>query len=191
MTLSISVVPTLLGLAYILSEIGLGLKKRAKSSESQAADQGSLRLLWIVIVVSVTLAFTVAPLLPAADMGSSTVASAIGAGVFVLGLALRWYSIIHLGRFFTVNVAIAADHRLIDTGPYGLIRHPSYTGALLAFLGLAISIGNWASVVVMMVPVFLVFLRRMHVEEDALLEALPDAYPGYMRRTKRLIPAVY
>jgi protein-S-isoprenylcysteine O-methyltransferase len=90
-----------------------------------------------------------------------------------------------------VAVAIAADHRLIDTGPYRFVRHPSYTGALMAFLGLALCLANWASRVVMVVPVFLVFLRRMQVEEGALLQALGDQYREYMNRTKRLIPAVY
>jgi protein-S-isoprenylcysteine O-methyltransferase Ste14 len=111
-----------------------------------------------------------------------------------LGLTLKKrarYAIVHLGRFFTVNVAISSSHRLIDTGPYRFVRHPSYTGALMAFLGLALCLANWASLVILLVPVFLVFLRRMHVEERALLQAFGDQYRDYMRRTKRLIPAVY
>jgi protein-S-isoprenylcysteine O-methyltransferase len=101
------------------------------------------------------------------------------------------YAIVHLGRFFTVNVAIAANHRLIDTGPYRFVRHPSYTGALMALLGLALCLANWVSLAVMLIPVFLVFLRRMHVEEGVLLQALGDQYRDYMHRTKRLIPAIY
>jgi protein-S-isoprenylcysteine O-methyltransferase Ste14 len=111
-----------------------------------------------------------------------------------LGLTLKKrarYAIVHLGRFFTVNVAISSSHRLIDTGPYRFVRHPSYTGALMAFLGLALCLANRASLVILLVPVFLVFLRRMHVEERALLQAFGDQYRDYMRRTKRLIPAVY
>ena len=111
--------------------------------------------------------------------------------VFVAGLTLRWYAIVHLGRFFTVNVSIAADHRLIDTGPYRIVRHPSYTGALMAFLGLGLCMANWASLLSLLVPICLVFLRRIHVEEAVLLEALGDQYRDYMRRTKRLIPAIY
>jgi protein-S-isoprenylcysteine O-methyltransferase Ste14 len=61
----------------------------------------------------------------------------------------------------------------------------------MAFLGLALCLANWASLAVMVVPVFLVFRRRMRVEEDALLHALGDEYRNYMNRTKRLIPAVY
>jgi len=56
---------------------------------------------------------------------------------------------------------------------------------------LALCLANWASLVILLAPVFLVFLRRMHVEEGALLQAFGDQYRDYMRRTKRLIPAVY
>jgi protein-S-isoprenylcysteine O-methyltransferase len=182
---------SVLGLIYVLSELGLALKKRAKADESRIEDRGSLTLLWIVIVASVTLAFNIAYALPAAGMGDVPTLRFLGMAVFAAGLAIRWYAIVHLGRFFTVNVAIAASHRLIDTGPYRFVRHPSYTGALMAFLGLALCLANWASLAVMLVPVFLVFLRRMHVEERALLQAFGDQYRDYMHRTKRLIPAVY
>jgi protein-S-isoprenylcysteine O-methyltransferase len=180
-----------LGLLYVFSELGLALKKRAKAGEAAIADRGSLTLLWIVIVASVTLAFKVAYALPAAGMGAVPTLRFLGIALFAAGLSIRWYAIVHLGRFFTVNVAIAAGHRLIDTGPYRFVRHPSYTGALMAFLGLALCLANWASLAVVLIPVLLVFLRRMHVEEDALLQALGNQYRDYMQRTKRLIPAVY
>jgi protein-S-isoprenylcysteine O-methyltransferase len=179
----------ILSLIYVLSELGLAFKKHARAVESR--DRGSLALLWIVIVASVTLAFEIAHALPGAGMGAVAALRFLGIALFGLGLTIRWYSIVHLGRFFTVNVAIAANHRLIDTGPYRFVRHPSYTGALMAFLGLALCLNNWASLAVMLMPVFAVFLRRMAVEEGALLQALGDQYRDYMRRTKRLIPAVY
>jgi len=182
---------SILGLIYVVSELGLTLKKRAKSGEARGRDRGSLGLLWIVITLSAFVAFNVAYAFPAARMGAGFVVRDVGVALFVAGLNIRWYSIIHLGRFFTVNVAIAADHRLIDTGPYRFVRHPSYTGALMAFLGLGLCLDNWASLVVMVVPVFLVFLWRMRVEEAALLQGLGEPYRDYMNRTKRLIPAVY
>ena len=181
----------MLGLVYVVSEIGITFKKRAKKDESRDGDRGSLSLLWIVIVASVALAFKVASVLPEAAMSAPHAMRFLGIAVFAGGLALRWYCIDHLGRFFTVNVAIATNHRLIDTGPYRSVRHPSYTGALMAFVGLALCLANWASVAIMVIPVFSVFLWRMHVEEQALLQAFGDQYRNYMKRTKRLIPAVY
>ena len=64
--------------------------------------------------------------------------------LFVAGLILRWWAIITLGRFFTVDVTIEKDHELIQRGPFRVVRHPSYTGVLLAFVGVALSFRNWA-----------------------------------------------
>ena len=184
-------IASVLGLVYVLSEVGLGLKKRANTNEARDGDRGSLALLWMVIVPSVILAFDLPYLAPSAGLGAVRILTLAGVVIFVAGLAIRWYAIVHLGRFFSVNVAIAADHRLIDTGPYRFIRHPSYTGALMAFSGLALCLTNWASLLAMVLPIFLVFLWRMHVEEDALLEAFGDRYRDYMIRTERLIPFLY
>jgi len=90
-----------------------------------------------------------------------------------------------------VDVAIAADHRVIDTGPYRHIRHPSYAGALLAFAGYGICLGNWASLALVTVPIAWAFLRRIEVEEAALNGALGSAYAKYLGRSKRLVPFVY
>jgi protein-S-isoprenylcysteine O-methyltransferase len=182
---------SLLGGAYALSELALMARKRAKSGESRVEDKGSLNLIWIVIVTCVTLAFNLAYLVPEAAMNAAPALRRLGIALFAAGIALRWYAIVHLGRFFTVNVAVAADHRLIDTGPYRIIRHPSYTGALMAFLGLGLCMANWASLLCLLVPICLVFLWRIHVEETVLLQALGDQYRNYMQRTKRLIPAVF
>jgi protein-S-isoprenylcysteine O-methyltransferase len=115
----------------------------------------------------------------------------LGCCLFAFGLALRWYSIIHLGRFFTTNVAIAKDHHLIDSGPYRFIRHPSYAGSLMAALGFTLIFANWASLLAILVPVCAVTLWRIHIEEEALVEALGEPYCTYMKRTKRLIPMIY
>jgi protein-S-isoprenylcysteine O-methyltransferase len=106
-------------------------------------------------------------------------------------VVVRWYAILSLGRFFTVNVAIAADHQLVDAGLYRWVRHPSYSGALLAFLGLGLCLDNWASLAALMLPVSVVFWWRMRIEEAALLEAFGERYRDYLRRTRRLIPFIY
>lgn len=181
----------MLGAVYVVSEIALSAVKRAQSG-ARVADGGSLSLIWIVIGIAVFCAFSASFLFPAAGFGAlSAPAQTLGMVFFVLGLSLRWSAIIYLGRFFTVNVAIASDHKLIDAGPYRYIRHPSYTGALIAFLGLGLCIGNWVSLAVLFVPTFLVFQHRMRIEEAALLQGLGDQYRTYMNRTKRLIPGIY
>jgi protein-S-isoprenylcysteine O-methyltransferase len=106
------------------------------------------------------------------------------------GLALRWWAVVTLGRFFTVDVATHADHSLVDTGPFHFVRHPSYTGLLLAFLGFGVSMGNALSLLVLMPPIVAALSYRMRVEEAALRGALGAPYADYCARTKRLIPGV-
>jgi protein-S-isoprenylcysteine O-methyltransferase len=180
------------GIIFLVSEFGLGAFKRAHSGESRVADRGSLALIWLVISFSMFLAYSLKHAVAQYSFQSfAQPASAIGAASFAAGLAIRWYAIIYLGRFFTVDVAIASDHKLIDGGPYRYVRHPSYSGALLAFLGLGLFTGNWVSMALVVVPIFAVFLWRIHVEEAALLLGLGDQYRSYMDRTKRLIPGFY
>ncbi len=182
--------PSILGPIFAIAEIALGIFMRAKS-DAQSHDKGSLRMLWLVILASLYLGFQAShsfPMLGLADIGISY---PIGVTLFFSGLCLRWFSIIYLGRFFTVNVAIAKDHRVIDTGPYRLIRHPSYTGALMAFLGFGLCLSNFASVLIIVLPVTAAFLYRIRIEEAALSDSLADAYRNYCQRSKRPIPFIY
>lgn len=182
--------PTWLGLLYAASELWLGLTHRS-GGNAVSQDKKSLRVLWIVILGSVFFGTQIAQWIPSASMPHRAALRIIGFFVFVLGLALRWFAIGYLGRFFTVDVAIHSEHRVIESGPYRFIRHPSYTGALLAFLGLGLSIGNWWSVAIFILPTLLSFLVRIKVEESALADAMGEQYRSYQRRTKRLIPLIY
>jgi protein-S-isoprenylcysteine O-methyltransferase len=179
-----------LGVLYGVSEAGLLWLKRSGKGAADA-DRGSLALIWLVILASIFAAFTLANALPQLTLGPAGIYRPAGAALFAAGIILRWYAILVLGRFFTVNVAIASDHRLVEAGPYRLLRHPSYTGALLGFLGLGLCLDNWASLALLMVPTSVVFLRRMRIEENALLETFGERYRDYMRRTRRLIPFIY
>jgi protein-S-isoprenylcysteine O-methyltransferase len=182
-------IPTLLGLAFGISEAGLAVLKRSRD-DSVDADDATLHTLWITILLAVTAGILASTRLPWATMGGAAVFW-VGCAMFGLGLGLRWYSIVYLGRFFTVNIAIHSGHEIIDTGPYARIRHPSYSGALLAFLGLALTLTNWISLALIVVPIFWAFSRRISTEETALASALGSPYINYMRRTKRLAPFIY
>jgi protein-S-isoprenylcysteine O-methyltransferase Ste14 len=97
-----------------------------------------------------------------------------------------------LGRSFTTSVAIAPDQIVIETGPYRLIRHPSYTGILITLLGLGLSLtSNWLSLLVIIGCALIGFSYRIRVEEHVLQESLGQRYQDYMQRTKRLIPFVF
>ena len=125
---------TTLSALLLASEIALALAKRSKIPDG-GKDRLTLPLLWTVIFGSIFAGMFLRAALPQGRLPHGQVFYLIGLVLFVLGLIVRWVAIIHLGRFFTVNVAIAHDHQLITTGPYRYVRHPSYTGTLLIFLG--------------------------------------------------------
>jgi protein-S-isoprenylcysteine O-methyltransferase Ste14 len=112
------------------------------------------------------------------------------AGIFLmlLGVLVRQWAIAVLGRFFSPNVQILEDHRVVDNGPYRLIRHPSYTGILITLIGISLAVQSLGALLVLMTVFVVAFGYRIRVEEKALLTALGDNYANYMKRTKRIIP---
>jgi protein-S-isoprenylcysteine O-methyltransferase len=182
--------PLLLAALYGLSELYLAFTRHSRT-QAVSKDRRSLFVLWTVIIVSLWLGIQMIWLFPRATLPYPRGFYFLGLILFLAGLALRWYSIGYLGRYFTVNVSISAEHTLIDSGPYRYVRHPTYTGALLAFVGLGFCFGNWLTILFLTVPIIGGFLWRIWIEERALIEALGENYRAYMQRTKRLIPRVY
>ena len=107
-----------------------------------------------------------------------------------MGVLVRQYAIAVIGRFFSLTVQIAEDHMVVEKGPYRLIRHPSYTGILITFigLGLGLAVQSWGAVLVLLLFFGISFGYRMRVEERTLLSGLGRDYASYMKRTKWLIP---
>jgi len=147
-------------------------------------------VVWTVIALSVGGAFaaqlSAAPRFPVRQ----GVAVWCGVAVMAAGLALRSWAIATLGRMFSVDVAIQPEHRIVRAGPYHSVRHPSYTGMLLAFAGLGIALGNWLSLALAVVPTTAVILFRVNVEERALMEEFGDVYARYREETYRLFPGL-
>ncbi len=170
------------------SEIALARFKRASPQISHLEDRGSLRLMWLAITVGVSLAVAAFWFTSARVPGSPLLLRSLALSLMVAGLALRWVAILALGRFFTVDVAIQADQSVVESGPYRFVRHPSYSGLLLAFLGLGLYFQNWVSILVLIVSVALAVIDRVAKEEQALLASLGRPYAAYSARTKRFIP---
>ncbi len=183
--------PLQLGLVYLISELLLTVTRRSRSKTGTKQDRSTLGMIWLVIAVSITAGIFVAQNFRAAALPHGWMFASAGVVLFVTGLVLRWWAIITLGRFFTVDVTIEKDHELVERGPFRMVRHPSYTGVLLAFLGFGLSLHNWAALLIILLPIGAAFIHRMNVEEDALLRALGPPYANYMKRTKRFVPFVY
>jgi protein-S-isoprenylcysteine O-methyltransferase len=180
----------ILVLLFLLSEVALSMSRHARGARSSSDDRGSLRLLWIVIMVSVGGAAAFSDYEPMRIHASLRLVQAIALALLAGGLALRWTSVMFLGRYFTVNVTVMYDHRVVDTGPYRYVRHPSYSGLLLAFLGLGLYYNNWLSLVIVIVPVSIALVYRIRIEEAALGAAMGAEYAAYCARTKRLVPGI-
>ncbi len=115
----------------------------------------------------------------------------VGLGVLVSGVAFRVWAILTLGRFFTYRVTIQEGHHVVERGPYRIVRHPGYTGADLACLGLGIALSNWLSIALLVLLPLASNVIRIRVEERQLLDALGDEYRRYAERHARLVPLVW
>jgi protein-S-isoprenylcysteine O-methyltransferase Ste14 len=105
------------------------------------------------------------------------------------GLGVAVWARRHLGRNWSASVVVKEDHALIRTGPYRHVRHPIYTGLTLAFLGTALSIGEWRGLLA--VPLVLMsFVLKSRMEERRMRETFPE-YAEYQRETAALVPFVY
>lgn len=176
---------------WVASEIALAIVTRARHRRAIVQDAGSLALLWGGIAVGVAAAIALQRVRTAAIPLAVPWLHGIALVVMAAGLAIRWSSIIALGRFFTSSVTVAEDHQLVRSGLYRRVRHPSYTGLLITFLGVAVSYGNWLSLAAIVVPVVAALMYRIRVEEAALVGALGEQYLAYRKSTRRLIPGVY
>ena len=174
---------------YWISELVINSRLRS-GSQDKSDDRHSLPLLFFVMSASWILAWVCVVTLPQAAFENEATFGA-GIGCMIVGQLLRWWSVTTLGKFFTVDVAIRVEHRVIDSGPYRVLRHPSYSAILLVYLGIGLCIGNAVALIVVFVSSALALLRRIRVEEDVLVSGLGNAYRAYMMRTKRLIPGIY
>ncbi len=174
-------------LSFLFSEIiGAGILPRLRQKgESKESDRGSRAAIFLGVFLSISIGFGFAyngiALLPEYFFYP-------GIMLMIFGIIVRQWSILTLGRFFSLSVRITKDHAVVNKGPYRLVRHPSYSGALLSFVGLALALESWGALLVILIMFGIVFGYRISVEEKVLESQLGEAYKTYMKHTKRLIP---
>ncbi len=177
---------------YAIFEIFMSVMQRSKRTKEVVIkeDKASIWILMVSIAIGYCLSFTVG----ATKMGRVyhwDTFFAIGALMVIVGLFIRIRSILILKQHFTYTVTKIEGHELIETGFYKTIRHPGYLGQLIIFTGIATSMSNWLSILLMIIPVLIGFIYRIRVEERFMTEQMGPKYLDYQKRTKRLIPGIY
>lgn len=172
---------------WFLSEVLIGILTRSKKSESDSYDQNSLGIIWIVIIASIATGVFIAFRFPRFNEFEYF----LGMSLIIIGISVRVIAILSLNSLFTSNVAIQHGHTLKTNGIFKKVRHPSYSGSLLSFLGLGVTLGNWISLVIIFLPVLGAFLFRIHVEEKTLTKNFQEEYLTYKKRSKKLIPYIF
>jgi protein-S-isoprenylcysteine O-methyltransferase Ste14 len=175
---------------WFLSEIFLNRLFRSGENDKRDQDRGTMRIIWITIGIANSLGIIMA-LLVNLPISSHLILPYSGLLVIILGMIIRFYSIVSLGRLFTVDVTIRNNHKIKQDGVYRFIRHPSYLGSLVSFLGFGISLNNWISLLIITIMVTIAMLNRIRIEERLLLEQFGPEYSKYMKKTYRLIPWIY
>ena len=176
---------------FPVSETVLLLFKRSGNSSAGQDDRGSLKILWLTISVAVAVSVTAASFGTATLPISLILCRSIALTLFLTGFIVRWTAILSLGKFFTVDVSAQQDHALVVRGIYKYARHPSYTGLLLLFAGLAFNFGTWISVTVIIIPITAAVLYRIRCEEILLRKIFGTQYDAYMIRTQALFPWIF
>jgi protein-S-isoprenylcysteine O-methyltransferase Ste14 len=111
-----------------------------------------------------------------------------GVVLTVTGVLVRQWALFTLGLYFTPVIAVQAGQKVVDAGPYRLIRHPSYLGILLTAVGIGFMLRSLAGVAVIVALCGPAVGYRIWIEERFLASELGDEYTRYMKRTKRLVP---
>ncbi|MDA4124016.1 MAG: isoprenylcysteine carboxylmethyltransferase family protein [Thaumarchaeota archaeon] len=161
--------------------IGRGGRRERRTQE----DRGSALLIFIGTFAAIVVAFS---------LGGANVTLLpdwtflVGITLMFVGIVIREWAIMTLREFFLFRVGVLKDHKVVDSGPYKLVRHPGYGGAIATFVGIGFATQSLVGVLVLFVISGVVYGYRIVVEERALVRDLDGPYSEYMRRTKRLIP---
>jgi protein-S-isoprenylcysteine O-methyltransferase Ste14 len=178
-------------LGWLVAEVVMQVRQYRQGGAATRNEWRSLGVIVASIVVGqvlATVALHVAPLwIPLGRVPMLLIALP----VTWLGIGFRLWSIHSLGRFFRGVVHVQADHHVVRTGPYRVLRHPSYAGALVAVLGLSLTFQNWTSIVLLVACALAGIYYRIRVEEQVLRAELGQAYIDYSAETSRLIPRVW
>ncbi|CAG7856701.1 hypothetical protein MCAMS1_01288 [biofilm metagenome] len=187
---SIRLLWLLISLAWLVFEFNLMRDRQIKQDQVRAMEIHSRRWLWLTLLASLMLALLMKnvalwpiaiPYLPR---------QALSLLLFVAGIAVRMTAINQLKHLFTTHVTIQHGHHLITDGLYRWVRHPAYSGLLLALFAAGLAMGDFIALLILLMPPLLAFNHRINIEEKFLCQTFAMDYLEYSQRTKKIVPWV-
>jgi protein-S-isoprenylcysteine O-methyltransferase Ste14 len=176
---------------WVVSEIiggGVIPRLRRRGAKIQRKDRGTALIIIGGVWLSVFIALTFGGMDIARLPGWVTW---VGFALMLVGIVIRQWAIAVLGSYFSPSVGTQKGQKVVKNGPYRIVRHPSYTGALLIMVGVGLALQSWGAVLVILVIFAITFGYRMRLEEKLLVSEIGDDYLEYMKTTKRIIPYIF
>ena len=183
-------------LCWFLVEFAEFLRvQEARASRAGATKIRSPAGFWVTVVACLAAAeaclYGAPHVFPAAAIRPGAAAFVAGLVVFVTGAVLRGWSFWTLGRYFSYVIKVSPDQPVVMAGPYRVVRHPTYAGGMLIFIGAGLMSANWIGLAAMTLLPLVIVVWRIRIEENALLTALGERYRSYAGQHKRLVPRVW
>lgn len=177
---------------WIAFEISLVIRDRLQGKGRTDKDQGTRYINFIAITVAMIAAGMLDGISKFWFPGGRTLAVFwLGFAILLSGALLRVWSIVVLGSSFRTTVEVSDNQHVVQRGPYKIVRHPSYSGALLMCCGYGIAEQNWLSLAIAIGLPLIAFLYRISVEETVLVSGIGPEYQEYQKHTKKLIPGIW
>ncbi len=176
---------------FVLGEGRLRRGEEARSTEAGPQDRGSTRRVGVAFGVSIV-AFVIASLLLPVEVAVlPELVGLAGVAVMIGGIALRVWAALVLGSSYTRTLRVSGAQQLVRSGPYAVLRHPGYAGAIVMWIGASFATRDALGVFVIVPVILWAYGLRIAAEERMLAAAFGEAFRDYERTTRRLIPFVY
>lgn len=173
---------------FLAGEVVQAFRSLRTATRVDVRAEALFRAMFFAAILALPLGRAVAP---SAVIAGGVYVFTLGVVLGWLGLLLRWWSFVSLGKYFTVVLATSEDQPVVERGPYRILRHPSYTGLVFAFAGAGLMVGNWLSTVGAVVLVLTALVHRLQIEERALTAALGNRYREFAASRARLFPYIW
>lgn len=169
-------------LFYLLAERAGYKSSGVKGKQSKKWTRYLLLFFWWPLLIAPVLEYA---LYPRFDLAVTIT----GAALAVSGTGLRAWGLLSLREYFSADIEIKDNHKLVESGPYKFIRHPAYAGNIMQALGIPLILNAYLSLGISVI-VIIVFLYRIKLEEEVLVREV-KGYRDYVRKTYRLIPKIW